>query len=170
MSLLQSANYWPDLFASSLMSRWLLHYLPLAVILRLLSLSILLSFLCLQIFRLSHATEPSLHLLSRSLLCWICVSVVLMFVYFATQHDIDVAAMGTDGYRDDRRRRTVLRLKCLYVVSACSLFSLVVVVGILHLESVSAFEWKDLISLMNNLVSGVSQRWHMIAGKPSREL
>ncbi len=152
------------------MSRWLLKYLPLAVLLRLLSLSILLSFLCLQIFRLSHATEPSLYLLSRSLLCWICVSVVLMFVYFATQHDIDIEGRGIDGNRDDRRRRTVLRLKCLYVVSACSLFSLVVIVGILHVESVPALEWKDLVSIVGNFVSEVSHRWDIVASKSTKEL
>ncbi|EXJ54452.1 hypothetical protein A1O7_09792 [Cladophialophora yegresii CBS 114405] len=139
------------MFASSLMSRWLLQYSPLAVLLRLLSLSILLSFLCLQIFRLSHATQPALHLLSRSLLCWICVSVVLMMVYFATQQDIDITTRGTDGYRDDRRRRTVLRLKCLYVVSGCSLFSLVVVLGILHLDTIPSLDWEDVRSNLAKL-------------------
>jgi hypothetical protein len=136
------------MFASSLMSRWLLHYSPLAVLLRLLSLSILLSFLCLQIFRLSGATEPSLPLLSRSLFCWICVSIVLMMVYFATQQDIDVSALarggGEERFRDDRRRRTVLRLKCLYVVSGCSLFSLVVVVAIVQVEAVPVVNWGEM--------------------------
>ena len=142
------------------MSRWLLHYSPFAVLLRLLSLSILLSFLCLQIFRISAATEPALHLLSRSLLCWICVSVVLMIVYFATQHDIDISGgqRGPDGYRDDRRRRTVLRLKCLYVVSGCSLFSLVVIVGILQLESVPVIDWKEVVDGLGGLASELWKR------------
>jgi ABC-type Fe3+ transport system permease subunit len=158
------------MFASSLMSRWLLQYSPFAVLLRLLSLSILLSFLCLQIFRLSHATQPSLHLLSRSLLCWICVSVVLMMVYFATQQDIDITMRGTDGYRDDRRRRTVLRLKCLYVVSGCSLFSLLVVLGILHLDSLSTFEWKDLRSSLGELGAELWGQGKNFAWNTGREL
>ena len=149
------------MFASSLMSRWLLHYSPFAVLLRLVSLSILLSFLCLQIFRLSGATEPSLHLLSRSLLCWISVCVVLMLVYFATQQDIDVSAVDRRGSTDDllrgdRRRRTVLRLKCLSVVSGCSLFTLVVVVGIVQLESVPSIEWRGEIAQYGSYASA---RW-----------
>jgi hypothetical protein len=126
------------------MSRWLQNYSPLAVLLRLLSLSILLSFLTLQIFRLAHATEPSLPLLSRSLLCWIGVSVVLMVVYFATQQDIDVASVEN---RDDRRRRTVLRLKCLYVVGGSSLVSLLVVLGILQAEGLgpALAEWRGFL-------------------------
>ena len=86
-----------------------------------------------------------------------------MVVYFATQQDIDVSGaialggrgsskeVGGDGaeqgreerfqQRDDRRRRTALRLKCLYVVSGCSLFSLVVIVGIVHVESLAVPGW-----------------------------
>ena len=125
-----AAAYLAHMFASSLMSRWLLHYSPLAVLVRLCSLSLILSFVCLQTFQVTAATSPHLILLSRSLPCWIFVSVVLMLAYFSTQQDISVE---TD--RDDRRRRVLLRLKCLYVVGACSLFSLMVVVGIVHSDS-----------------------------------
>ncbi|KIW93114.1 uncharacterized protein Z519_05719 [Cladophialophora bantiana CBS 173.52] len=126
-----AAAYLAHMFASSLMARWLLHYSPLAVLVRLCSLSILLSFGCLQVFRATRATEPDLLRLSRSLLAWIAISIALMLAYFSTQHDI-FSADHDD--RDDRRRRQILRLKCLYVISACSLFSLLVLVGILHFD------------------------------------
>ncbi|KIX92113.1 uncharacterized protein Z520_12197 [Fonsecaea multimorphosa CBS 102226] len=140
-----AAAYLAHMFASSLMSRWLLHYSPLAVLVRLCSLSILLSFGCLQIFRASQATEPNLHLLSRSLLAWIAISIALMLAYFCTQQDIfSAAAYEQHGRHDDRdreerdnrRRRQILRLKCLYVISACSLFSLLVLVGIVQFDDI----------------------------------
>jgi hypothetical protein len=112
------------------MSRWLLHYSPLAVLVRLCSISILLSFGCTQIFRLSSATDADVDLLGRSLLAWIFISITLMLAYFCTQQDI--ALELTD--RDDRRRRQMLRLKCLYVISACSLFSLFVLVCLLQVD------------------------------------
>ncbi len=116
------------------MARWLLHYSPLAVLVRLCSISILLSFGCMQIFRLSSATDADVDLLSRSLLAWIFISIVLMLAYFCTQQDL--ALEITD--RDDRRRRQMLRLKCLYVISACSLFSLFVLVCLFQVDSVVA--------------------------------
>ncbi|KIV97513.1 hypothetical protein PV10_01260 [Exophiala mesophila] len=104
-----AAAYLAHLFASSLMSRWLLHYSPFAVLVRLCSMSILLSFGCMQVFRVSAATEPELFKLSRSLLAWIIISIALMLAYFSTQQDISV-----EHDRDDRRRRQLLRLKCFY--------------------------------------------------------
>ncbi|OAP54619.1 hypothetical protein AYL99_11067 [Fonsecaea erecta] len=145
-----AAAYLAHLFASSLMARWLLHYSPLAVLVRLCSLSIVLSFGCLQVFRATGATRPDLLQLSRSLLAWIAIAVALMLAYFCTQHDLFVAAAAADpspgpgadpggtSPRDNedahRRRRQILRLKCLYVVSACSLCSLLVLVGIVQLD------------------------------------
>lgn len=120
------------------MSRWLQHYSPFAVLVRLFSLSILLSFLSLQLFRLTRATDASLLSLSRSLPCWIGISVVLMLAYFVSQQDIAVA-----DDRDDRRRRLVLRLKCLYVVAGCSLFSLLTLVGILQVGQSGEWDWKE---------------------------
>ncbi|KAH0833735.1 hypothetical protein FOPE_03273 [Fonsecaea pedrosoi] len=138
-----AAAYLAHMFASSLMSRWLLHYSPLAVLVRLCSLSILLSFGCLQIFRATRATEPDLLQLSRSLLAWIAISIGLMLAYFCTQQDI-FSADHDD--RDDRRRRQILRLKCLYVISACSLFSLLVLVGIVQLDHHTGMSLKGMIA------------------------
>jgi hypothetical protein len=73
--------------------------------------------------------------------------VVLMVAYFSTQQDISVE---TD--RDDRRRRWVLRMKCLYVVSGCSLFSLVVVVLMLHLQTID-LNGLDARGLLNCLLA-----------------
>lgn len=119
------------------MSRWLLQYSPLAVLVRLCSLSILLSFGCMQIFRFSTATEPDLLKLSRSLLVWIAISIALMLAYFVTQQDISV-----EQDKDDQRRRQVLRLKCLYIISACSLFSLFVLVCLVHPDAV---HWQSFV-------------------------
>lgn len=113
------------------MSRWLLHYSPPAVLLRLCSMSILLSYACVTCFRLLGATEADLPALSRSLPIWIIISIVLLLVYFYTQHDIAV-----EGDTDDRRRRLVLRIKCLYTMAASSLFSLLVIVGLIHFSTI----------------------------------
>lgn len=136
-----AAAYLAHLFASSLMARWLLHYSPFAVLVRLCSLSILLSFGCMQIFRLSAALEPDLFNLSRNLLAWITISITLMLVYFFTQQDIAV-----EDDRDDRQRRQGLRLKCLYVISACSLFSMLVLVCLDQANTMSwqTHEWKGV--------------------------
>jgi hypothetical protein len=58
---------------------------------------------------------------------WIVISIGLLAVYFSTQQDISV-----EGDKDDRRRRLVLRLKCLYTMAGSSLFSVLVVVCIIH--------------------------------------
>jgi len=140
-----AAAYLAHIFASSLMSRWLLHYSPFAVLVRLCSLSILLSFGCMQVFRLAAATQPDLFQLSRSLLAWISISITLMLAYFCTQQDISL-----EMDRDDRRRRQLLRLKCLYVISACSLFSLVVLVCIVQVDAAvwDMFDSGDLMALI----------------------
>ena len=41
-----------------------------------------------------------------------------------------------EGDKDDRRRRLVLRMKCLYTMAGSSLFSLLVVVGVVHFSMV----------------------------------
>ncbi|KAI1612693.1 hypothetical protein EDD37DRAFT_317404 [Exophiala viscosa] len=131
------------------MSRWLLHYSPFAVLVRLCSLSILLSFVCMQIFRISAALEPDIFKLSRSLLAWIISSIILMLVYFCTQQDIAV-----EGDRDDRQRRQILRLKCLYVISACSLFSLLVFICVVQFDGMPAqMFW------LEESVAPVLERW-----------
>jgi FtsH-binding integral membrane protein len=113
------------------MSRWLMHYSPFAVILRLCSLSILLSYACVSIFRFLGVIEPDLPTLSRSLPIWIVMAIVLLFVYFFTQQDISV-----EGDKDDRKRRLVLRLKCLYTMAGSSLFSLLVIVCLIHISTI----------------------------------
>ncbi|KPI43321.1 Eukaryotic translation initiation factor eIF-1 [Cyphellophora attinorum] len=112
-----TSAYLAHLFASSLMSRWLLHYSPFAVTLRLLSMSILLSYIGIQCFRLLGAFQPNLAALSRSFPIWIIISIVLLLLYFCTQQDISI-----EKDRDDRRRRLVLRSKCLYAMAGSSLF------------------------------------------------
>lgn len=109
------------------MSRWLLHYSPFAVLLRLCSMSILLSYGCVSCFRFLGATAPRLPALSRSMPIWIIISIGLLVVYFRTQQDISV-----EGDKDDRRRRQVLRMKCLYTMAGSSLFSLLVIVCLIH--------------------------------------
>ncbi|OQV10026.1 hypothetical protein CLAIMM_14081 [Cladophialophora immunda] len=156
-----AAAYLAHMFASSLMARWLLHYSPLAVLVRLCSLSILLSFGCLQVFRATRATEPDLLRLSRSLLAWIAISVGLMLAYFCTQHDI-FSADHDDDRDDDRddRRRQILRLKCLYVISACSLLSLLVLVGIVHFDADTGMSVMGMItSAMGGARGNESQGW-----------
>jgi len=155
-----AAAYLAHLFASSLMSRWLLHYSPFAVLVRLCSLSILLSFGCTQIFHFSAATEPDLVKLSRSLPAWISISIALMLAYFSTQQDISV-----EQGKDDQRRRQVLRLKCLYVISACSLFSLFVLVCPVHVDAV---QWQSF-DIRNWLQSVVSQ-WQSLSARYRVEL
>ncbi|KAJ4584476.1 hypothetical protein HRR81_000282 [Exophiala dermatitidis] len=155
-----AAAYLAHMFASSLMARWLLHYSPFAVLVRLCSLSILLSFACMQVFHFTAATEPDVLKLSRSLLVWIVLSITLMLVYFCTQQDI---SLETD--RDDRRRRQILRLKCLYVISACSLFSLTVLLCLLHFDSMS-WDWADMEQLRYSVVS----RWRQLSTTVRGEL
>jgi hypothetical protein len=124
------------------MSRWLLHYSPFAVTLRLCSMAIMLSYASMQSFRLLGAAEPNLSALSRSLPIWIIISVVLLLLYFLTQQDISV-----EKDRDDRRRRLVLRIKCLYAIAGSSLFSLLALVALLQINSVDWTKetWKQWI-------------------------
>lgn len=122
-----TAAYLAYLFTSSLMSRWLLHYSPPAVLVRLCSISIMLSYGCTQIFRLTRALEPDIFSLSRSLPVWIVISITLMLTYFWTQQDISV-----EEDRDDRRRRLILRIKCLYTIAASSLLSVLILVFLAH--------------------------------------
>ena len=117
------------------MSRWLLHYSPFAVTLRLCSMSILLSYATMQSFRVFGAVDTNLSALSRSLPIWIIISIVLLLLYFTTQQDISI---GKD--RDDRRRRLILRIKCLYTIAGSSLLSLLALVGMLQVNS---FDWAD---------------------------
>lgn len=125
------------------MSRWLLHYSPFAVTLRLCSMSILLSYATMQSFRVFGAVDANLSALSRSLPIWITISIVLLLLYFTTQQDISV-----EKDRDDRRRRLVLRIKCLYTIAGSSLLSLLALVVFLQINCVdwAADEtWKQWI-------------------------
>ena len=141
------------------MSRWLLHYSPVAVTLRLLSMSILLSYAGIQSFRLLGALEPNLSSLSRSLPIWIIISIVLLLLYFCTQQDISI-----EKDRDDRRRRLVLRIKCLYAMAGSSLLSLLALVCLLQYNMVAQTDeswqqwfWRQILvfeSLWNEQVKG----------------
>lgn len=112
------------------MSRWLLQYSPAAVLVRLCSLAILMSYGCLQLFRATGALEPKLESLSRCLPIWVVVCICLLISYFTTQQDISI-----DEDRDDRKRRLILRIKCLYAIAGVSLFSLLVVLVVVHVGS-----------------------------------
>lgn len=112
------------------MSRWLLQYSPAAVLVRLCSLSIFMSYGCLQLFRATGALEPKLENLSRCLPIWVVVCIGLLMSYFTTQQDISI-----DEDRDDRKRRLVLRIKCLYAIAGVSLFSLLAVLIVVHVGS-----------------------------------
>ena len=114
------------------MSRWLLHYSPFAVLLRLCSLSILLSYGCREIFRIIGATQPDLVALSRGLPIWIVISIILLLVYFCTQQDISV-----EHDKDDRRRRQALRMKCLYAMAVSSLCSLLIIICLIQFSTMS---------------------------------
>ncbi|RMZ90329.1 hypothetical protein DV736_g2440, partial [Chaetothyriales sp. CBS 134916] len=127
-----TSAYLAHLFASSLMARWLLHYSPLAVLLRLCSLSILLSYVCRELFRTLGATQPELVALSRSLPIWIVIAIALLIIYFSTQQDISL-----EHDKDDRRRRLVLRMKCLYTIAISSLSSLLIVIALIHFSTAS---------------------------------
>ena len=95
------------------MSRWLLHYTVPAVLLRLCSVSILLSYACVELFRVCGASAPSpiavlteasclsktepmgLERLSRALPLWIFVALTMLVLYFSTQQDISVESITT---------------------------------------------------------------------------
>ncbi|RMD41177.1 hypothetical protein DV735_g3946, partial [Chaetothyriales sp. CBS 134920] len=127
-----TSAYLAHIFASSLMSRWLLHYSPLAVLLRLCSVSILLSYVSRELFRSLGATQADLLALSRSLPIWIVIAIALLVIYFSIQQDISL-----ERDKDDRRRRLILRMKCLYAVAISSLSSLLVVIALIHFSTAS---------------------------------
>lgn len=105
-------------------------------------MAIMLSYASMQSFRLLGAVEPNLSALSRSLPIWIVNSVVLLLLYFLTQQDISV-----EKDRDDRRRRLVLRIKCLYAIAGSSLLSLLALVILLQINAVEWTQetWKQWI-------------------------
>ena len=147
------------LFASSLMSRWLLKYTPAAALLRLCALSILLSYACTRLFHLASATAPNPYSflssqdqtnasdcdLSRALPVWIIIAVSTLVIYFSTQQDICVdegvihtrsneRSEAAKKCRDaDKRRRQALRVTCLSAVSTASLVSLAAILAVIHL-------------------------------------
>ena len=143
-----TASYIAHLFASSLMSRWLLHYSPSAVIVRLCTLSVLLSYACVLSFQFTHATataprqsgtihECEIHL-DRALSVWIAISIAMMLLYFSTQQDISV-----EEDRDNKTRRQILRAKCLTAVAWSSLLSLMFVLIVIHLGE---RDWDTLVT------------------------
>jgi len=122
------------------MSRWLLHYSPAAVLVRLCSLSILLSYGCTQVFRFTGALIPKLENLSRCLPLWVMTCICLLISYFSTQQD-----MSIEQDRDHRRRRLVLRLKCLYTIAGSSLLSLLALIIVIHIGPRQVHEiWQEL--------------------------
>lgn len=118
------------------MSRWLLHYSPLAVLVRLCALSVILSYLLMQVFMYTGTTTvdldasmvSNLERLSDGLPVWVCIHVMLLLGYFSTQQDISV-----EEDKDDRRRRLVLRMKCLSTLAATSTASLMILLGVARL-------------------------------------
>lgn len=83
---------------------------------------------------------PALENLSRALLLWVLVSVVLLALYFATQQDISV-----ERGKDDRRRRLVLRTKCLYAMAGSSLFSLTMLLCAINIDPAVLIRWLAVI-------------------------
>ena len=111
------------------MSRWLLQYSLAAVLVRLASLSVILSFACNSIFAVAGASYYSGGHLDRALPLWVAISVAVLVLYFRTQHDISV-----DEDKDDRKRRLVLRSKCVNAVALSSTASLCALLFVVHLE------------------------------------
>lgn len=115
------------------MSRWLLRYSPAAVLVRLASLSVILSFACNSIFATAGASyNPGGHL-DRALPLWVGMSIALLVLYFRTQHDLSV-----DEEKDDRKRRLVLRSKCVNAVALTSTTSLCALLVGVHLGDIVA--------------------------------
>jgi hypothetical protein len=106
--------------------------------------------------------QPTLLSLSRSLPIWIVMAIVLLLLYFCTQQDIAV-----EGDRDDRRRRLVLRMKCLWAMGISGLGSLVVIVGIVQWWSLgfSGQEAKSWIRDGATCWSGLFEEWLDMGGK-----
>lgn len=146
------AAYLSHLFASSLMSRWLMHYSPAAVLVRLCSLSIFLAFGCTKMFHFTGALSPRIESLSRCLPTWVLTCVGLLLSYFTTQQDISI-----EKDRDDRRRRLLLRMKCLYTMAASSLISLLVIISIIHIESKTMSDiWHRSLTELQKTYQGLS--------------
>lgn len=158
------AGYLCHLFASSLMSRWLKNYSPAAVLVRLLSLSIFLNYSSTWLFQSTGALQPDVQNLSRGLPLWIIICVLLLGIYFSSQQDISI-----EKDRDDRRRRLILRLKCLYTIAICSLFSLLLLVCIIQIEDRNTQEFvhklytrpKDVLALFLNRVGPMQTSAHI---------
>ena len=112
------------------MSRWLLHYSPAAVLIRLTSLSVILSFACNSIFTVAGASHYSGGRLDRALPLWVAMSLAVLVLYFCTQHDISV-----DDDKDDRKRRMVLRSKSVNAIALASTVSLCGLLLVLHVGS-----------------------------------
>lgn len=81
----------------------------------------------LQLFKITGALEPNLKNLSRCLPIWVVICIFLLFSYFITQQDISI-----DEDRDDRKRRLILRIKCLYAIAGVSLLSILVILVVIH--------------------------------------
>lgn len=79
---------------------------------------------------------------------WISICVCLLVGYFFTQQD-----MSIEKDRDDRKRRLILRLKCLYTMAACSLLSLLLLVCIMHIGDRSTEEIAQDLHRFYELVS-----------------
>lgn len=130
------------------MSRWLLQYSLAAVLVRLTSLSVILSFACNSIFALAGASYYSGGHLDRGLPLWIAISVAVLMLYFRTQHDISV-----DEEKDDRKRRLVLRSKCVNAIALTSTASLCALLFVLHLEEAAGTSspvdaWKYALAIV----------------------
>lgn len=142
------------------MSRWLVHYSPAAVLIRLCGLSIILSYGCIQVFRLTGALTPNLENLSRCLPIWVTVCAGLLVSYFTTQQDISI-----EKDRDDRKRRLALRLKCLYTTAASSLLSLLLLVVVIHVASRTAQDmWQDNLLITQAYLQQLSRTIGQLAG------
>lgn len=67
--------------------------------------------------------------LDRALPLWVAISIGILVLYFRTQHDISV-----DEDKDDRKRRLVLRSKCVNAIALTSTASLCALLLVVHLE------------------------------------
>jgi hypothetical protein len=111
------------------MSKWLLQYSPAAVLVRLTSLSVILSFACNTVFAVAGAGFYSGGHLDRALPLWIAITITCLILYFRAQHDISV-----DEDKDDRKRRLALRSKCVNALALTSTASLCALLFVLHFE------------------------------------
>ena len=85
----------------------------------------------------------------------------LLVSYFTTQQDMSIEQDG-----DDRRRRLILRLKCLYTTAACSLLSLLVLVVVIHVGSRTILElWQDALLFIRAYLQQVTDAIDQMVGK-----